>query len=289
MGLISVVLPTYQRAGVLGRAIASVLAQSHAELELIVVDDGSTDGTPAVVAGINDPRLRFIRSPCNRGGNWARNRGVERATGDIVAFLDSDDVFLPDKLAYVADFFTRRPDIDALLDSFHTRRPEPGRRDIPRINPTLEDREAFRLALFEQRLFKATSAISVRRAALIEAGMFDETLFRRQDMDVLLRLSRRHRCASVSEVLWIKHHTPGAISARRDNFLEAAMAICARHPEYLARPAYRRGLERDLRRHFWQVLRQGELSQFGRDRTRYAAWRPGGLSLWRLLLGGGAG
>ena len=118
MPTVSVVIPVYNRAAVVRRAIDSVLAQSLTDFELIVVDDGSSDGSPGIVAGIDDPRVRLIRLPVNGGGNAARNRGIREATAPIVAFLDSDDYFLPHKLASIVALFEERSDLGLAVDSF---------------------------------------------------------------------------------------------------------------------------------------------------------------------------
>lgn len=94
----SVVIPTYNRAHVVGRAIRSVLSQSCQDFEIVIVDDGSADSTALVVGGFNDPRIRYIRQE-NRGGGAARNAGIDAARGRFIAFLDSDDEFLPAYLA----------------------------------------------------------------------------------------------------------------------------------------------------------------------------------------------
>jgi glycosyltransferase involved in cell wall biosynthesis len=93
----SVVIPTYNRGASIGRAIQSVLAQSCQDFEILVVDDGSSDGTGGLVAGIPDPRIRYIWQK-NRGGGAARNAGIDAASGQFVALLDSDDEFLPGHL-----------------------------------------------------------------------------------------------------------------------------------------------------------------------------------------------
>jgi glycosyltransferase involved in cell wall biosynthesis len=95
---ISVVIPTYESARYVGAAIESVLAQTHGDFEIIVVDDGSKDATAAVVAGYADPRVRYVRQE-NSGVAVARNRGMAEATGRWVAFLDADDTWYPEKLA----------------------------------------------------------------------------------------------------------------------------------------------------------------------------------------------
>jgi len=106
---ISVVIPTYNRARLLPRALASALAQVRSGDEVIVVDDGSTDGTPAVLAAYSD-RVRSVRT-VNRGAGAARNEGVRHARNPLVAFLDSDDEWMPDKLALQRAFMARRPDV----------------------------------------------------------------------------------------------------------------------------------------------------------------------------------
>lgn len=95
--LVSVIIPTYNRAQTIERSVQSALNQTYPEIEVIVVDDGSTDGTSEVLAGLQGP-VRSVRQP-NAGPSAARNRGVAEARGSIIAFLDSDDVWLPDKLA----------------------------------------------------------------------------------------------------------------------------------------------------------------------------------------------
>lgn len=95
---VSVVIPTYNRASVVGAAIESALGQTHSALEVIVVDDASTDDTPEVVRRIADPRLRYLRLAANEKSAAARNAGIDAARGGFVAFLDSDDTWLPSKL-----------------------------------------------------------------------------------------------------------------------------------------------------------------------------------------------
>jgi len=110
---ISVVIPNYNNAGTLARAIDSVLAQDHPAHEIIVVDDGSTDDSRRVAAAFGD-RIRFVRQP-NGGVSSARNHGVRIATGDWIAFLDADDVYLPGRLSAHARWIAREPDVDFLL------------------------------------------------------------------------------------------------------------------------------------------------------------------------------
>jgi glycosyltransferase involved in cell wall biosynthesis len=96
--LVSCIIPTYNRAHIVGRAIQSVLNQTYKNIEVIVVDDGSQDNTQEVVLSIKDERVRYIRLHRNFGAAFARNIGIANARGEFVAFLDSDDCFLPEKI-----------------------------------------------------------------------------------------------------------------------------------------------------------------------------------------------
>ena len=257
MPAVSVILPLYNRAGSIGQAVRSVLEQRLTDFELVVVDDGSTDGSPDIVAAIDDPRVRLIRQPRNLGGNAARNRGIAESGGPILAFLDSDDHYLPHKLGFTVDYFERRPEIDALLDSF-IKRYGTGRKrpDAEMRNPVLESNDAILTALFNRTLKKATPGIAVRREAAVRAGLFDEELRRRQDFDFILRLLKVARCATTDEPLWVKVNSPDAISANLDGFVGSTLAFYRRHPDLLDHRDGRDGLAQDLARHFGRLARK---------------------------------
>src|SRR4030042_5052103 len=98
MPTVSIIIPTYNRAHLVMRAINSVLDQSFQDFEIIIVDDASRDNTEKMVSGIRDKRIFYIRHEKNRGGSAARNTGIKQARGEYIAFLDSDDEWLPEKL-----------------------------------------------------------------------------------------------------------------------------------------------------------------------------------------------
>ncbi len=109
---VSVVMAAYNGAGHVAEAVRSILEQDMADLELIVVDDGSTDGTAEIVAAVADPRLRLVRGPCNQGIAAAANIGLALARGAFVARMDSDDVAVPDRLSAQLAFMERHPEVD---------------------------------------------------------------------------------------------------------------------------------------------------------------------------------
>lgn len=284
---ISVILPVHNRAGVLPRAMESVLAQELGEFELIVVDDGSTDDSLAIAKSFDNPRIRIIELGENRGGNVARNTGIRAAGAPLIAFLDSDDRYLPNKLAFVVAEFDRRADLDLLVDSFIKVQPPGSRKqEVVRRNPVIVDREHFRTALFTRQLWKATPAITVKREIALAAGLFDETLRRLQDFDFMIRVSELANCASTDQVLWVKYWDAAAISAQ-DNMIPANVELVRRHPEYLAKPEYRPGLAYALRLSLWRRMKRGDLTGMSRDirnlSTAFGAGEAARLT-WAALL-----
>jgi glycosyltransferase involved in cell wall biosynthesis len=282
---ISVFIPLNNRAGGIRTAIDSVLKQSFSDFELIVVDDGSTDGGAAVVEAFDDPRVRLVRQGVNKGANAARNEGIRQARGRIIAFLDSDDVFLPNKLQTVAEAFGARPDLGLIMDSFRKTRRNGGQSDCR--NPQIEDRDELIRALFDRRIWKSTSAISVTREAAIEAGLFDEGLKRRQDLDFILRVIRQVPSASLPAVTWVKTFTDDSISADRSGFMSAFLAFWDRHPDYYEDPVLRRGFSLDLARHSLRLAKQLRLGQLVGDLGLVSA-RIGRTNTSRALVRGAA-
>ena len=282
---ISVVIPTFNRREAVTCAIRSVLDQSYAGHETIVVDDGSRDGTDSRLAELFGDQIRFFRSDANRGGGWARNYGISQARGGLICFLDSDDIYLPGKLQFVADFFARHPETDVLIDSHRTDNPKhPARPPKDKVNPEISDPGEFRSRAFFRTMLKSTPGISAKREALLRVGMFDEGLRRRQDIDLVLRLARAHRCRSTGTILWEKRNSPDSISGRasRHTFLKSAIELYERHPEYLSE--HRDALDSDLRHHFKRVVSSWNLAMLFRDVLTYKRCPMFTSPVWRLLL-----
>jgi glycosyltransferase involved in cell wall biosynthesis len=194
---VSVVIPVFNRAEAVQRAIASVLAQTCQDFEIIVVDDGSTDATASVVAAMTDPRITLIRHERNRGGGAARNTGYRAGSAPFVAFLDSDDEWLPTKLERQLDVFERADDRLGLVYTGADRIFPDGTatRHIPRRDADLAR------TLLTENVIGETSLGMVRRSALDAIDGFDESLPAAQDMDLWLRLCERFRAKLVPEAL----------------------------------------------------------------------------------------
>jgi len=185
--LVSVVLPTRDRAGLLPEAVASVLAQSRADLELIVVDDGSTDDTARVVAAFADPRVRYLRQD-PRGIGAAMNAGIAAARGELVARIDSDDRWLPALLAKQAAVLETRSEVDLVYAK--ARAMDAEGRPLAR---TLGAPERWRGRTLESLLygdFGCAIATLVRRRCYEGVGGYDPDLRTNEDWDLWIRLAR---------------------------------------------------------------------------------------------------
>lgn len=256
---IAVVIPVHNRRLVVQRAIESVLRQDLTDFELVIVDDGSTDGSADVVAEISDKRIRLIREVVRRGANAARNRGFRETNAAIISFLDSDDEYHPHKLSTVIAAFDRQPDLGTLVDSYAIVNPRKfDGRPEDLINPVIETSEEFLPALFNstirsRRVRKATSGISVRREVALRAGLFDESVERRQDMEFLVRLAKVARCATTDRRLWIKYEQAESISFTGDGFIAATLIMRRSHPEYAMKRAY---LPADVVIYLWETIKR---------------------------------
>ena len=184
---VSVVLPTRNRRALLERAIASVDAQSQRPLEIIVVDDGSTDGTPEWLASLSRPDLRSIAGDRPRGVGHARNLGWRASRGEIIAMLDDDDEWLPDYLAAVQVGFAALPEpLFVFTDCFDYRAGEPPLHVVHEGGQLYPD-------LVTRMLYKAfphcSSVFALTRARLEAVGGYDESLPACEDSDLYLRLA----------------------------------------------------------------------------------------------------
>jgi glycosyltransferase involved in cell wall biosynthesis len=196
--IVSVIIPTHNRAWVLAEAVDSVLAQTFPDYELIVVDDGSTDATADLLAGYG-ARLR-VEVQAHQGVSAARNRGIARANGELLAFLDSDDLWLPHKLRRQVDFMASRP--AALI----CQTGEVWIRRGVRVNPARRHRKPSGM-IFDASLalcLVSPSAVMARRALFEEAGTFDESLPACEDYDLWLRVSARFPVYLLDQALVVK-------------------------------------------------------------------------------------
>lgn len=236
---VSVVIPTYDRAGTILRAVRSALGQTHRDLEVVVVDDGGSDRTPELLAALGDPRLRLLRHDRNRGAAAARNTGIAAACGPFVAFLDSDDEWLPRKLEVQLAALRAAPAEAAVsCHGVHMHLLDHG---IEREQPLEPSEDWFLRLVLDCDLSPGTTLLA-RREAFVRIGPLDETLPRFEDWDWLLRYAQGGgRILALREPLahvWNRRGRLGEqheLSARR--FVAKHAAVYAALPAALRRQA----------------------------------------------------
>ena len=195
---VSVIIPTYNRGWSLGEAIDSVLAQDFTDYELIIVDDGSTDNTRKVLDSYGPDIIVLQQS--NKGVSAARNRGIAESRAQLVAFLDSDDLWLPQKLTRQVEFFSINP--EALICQTE----EIWERNGVRVNPKKRHYK-YSGMIFEPSLalcLVSPSAVIIRKNLFDVVGLFDECLPACEDYDLWLRVSLRYPVFLIDEPLIIK-------------------------------------------------------------------------------------
>ena len=195
---VSVIIPIYNQADTLATAVQTVLAQTFQDFELILVNDGSCDDLAGALGGINDPRLSVLHHDRNQGVAAARNTGIAAARGDYVALLDSDDEWLPTKLAkQLAVMATAPPKVRASTTAFFCHRPsrpEPERRVIETNSP-------LRKHLLWGCGLSPGSTLLARRECFEQIGLFDTSMPRLEDWDWLLRYAARYEMTYLNEPL----------------------------------------------------------------------------------------
>jgi len=198
--LVSVIIPTRDRAGLVMRAVASVLAQTHGALDVLVVDDGSTDDTQDRLVRLDDSRVRLLRHDRPRGVSAARNAGLAAARGDYLALLDSDDTWLPTKVERLLAF-ARANDYAICQNQ------EIWMRDGKRVNPGRDQRKMagdfFEAALV--RCLVSPSSVLFSREFVEAVGTFDETLPACEDYDLWLRALLRYPVGLLDEWLTVRY------------------------------------------------------------------------------------
>ena len=249
---VSVVIPAYNAAWCVGRAIDSVLAQTFRDFELIVVDDGSTDGTAAVLARYDDA-LRIVSKP-NGGMSSARNAGIRAATGDYVAFLDADDRWMPEKLARQVALLDAQPELAfcAAVATFE----DPDGLTVGEwrgyAGPRAGVSEVF---ANHGAVAGGASAVVARRGLVFRLGGFDETLAGAEDTDMWIRLACHGGFACIDEPLAVVLRRPGSASRNLVAMRRGALEMTRKN-----RPLLPPG----MRRSYWRRIYAGLLCDYAK-------------------------
>ena len=182
--LVSVIIPTYNREKLILRSLNSVLNQSYKNFEVIVVDDGSTDNTAKILQELTDERVKIFKTE-NQGANAARNFGIKKAIGELIAFNDSDDEWHPEKLSKQVNFLIENK-FDAVFCQMIVKKGNKGHLFPKKMN---EKNKLKDLIFFYN--FIGTPALLLKKELFSEIGSFDENLPRMQDWDFAIRLCNK--------------------------------------------------------------------------------------------------
>jgi glycosyltransferase involved in cell wall biosynthesis len=234
MPRLSIIIPAYNRAHCIDRALDSIRQQRLENFEIVLGDDASTDGTIEAVRQIF-PDAKVVALAVNSGAASARNAAMRLATGEFLAFLDSDDEWLPRKLGAQLDFLRENPEVAACATSHIFCRRDGIRREVMVGNPP-----NWAEALLEGQLFHGASTPVVRRKVLDSVGFQDESLRVLEDWDWMLRISQRHRIHVLPEHLAVIHEN-GPSNA--DFTRESMGRFLKKHLKEIPSPSPRRSVE----------------------------------------------
>lgn len=231
MEKISVIIPTYNRGAELIASVDSVLNQTYSNIEVIVVDDCSTDNTEEVVRGIKDERVKYIKLSENQGAAGARNAGVEYAQSEIVAFQDSDDLWRQDKLEKQMLYWEQHPQYAMVYGSYMMHMPEASYQTPNDDWPGELEGDIFYWLL--QRNTVGAPTILVRKDSFIEAGGFDAGMRCLEDWEFAIRFSQLYQIGYVRDVLVDAHHSEGGVSSQYAAYYQLRCMMIARYKEAL--------------------------------------------------------
>jgi len=286
VGLVSVILPTFNRARTLPRAITSVLSQSYSNLELLIIDDGGSDNTAEIVAAIGDPRIRYVVMEKNGGASSARNAGLRLATGQFIAFQDSDDEWLAGKLE--RQVRAAQEAGEAAVTVFHPKilygRDEAGLYGPHRVCllPIIEDQaEATIKKLIHLQNLISTQTLLITREAFERAGFFDVHLVNSEDWAFGIELFYNSKVVFIDEPLVISYLQNDSISMLRRRGAKAQVRIVKR----LARTpdVSREVVAGHLGRLGWSIAKLGNPRRGRKLLLKSLSLQPGDWRNWARL------
>lgn len=245
---VSIVLPTYNRCYCIERSIDSILRQTYADFELLVIDDASTDDTETLVKKIaeTDTRVRYFRQPQNKGVSAARNEGIRRTKGSCIAFQDSDDVWRADKLEKQMRVLKEQPECGLVYCMFEGRKKDGTLVHIPddSIEKSVLQGDMYRL-LLQGNVIDAPTVI-VRRECLAQSGLFDEELICLEDWELFLRIAKDRKIGYVDEPLLLSDIHEGGVSSRVGGYFQARCKMILLHRKALVEYGLFDGVVRQL-------------------------------------------
>lgn len=212
--MVSVIIPTYNRCELLKRSVDSVLNQTYSDFELIIVDDGSTDGTEELIKSYGDDRIRYIRNERNCGAHVSRNNGIKAAKGQFIAFQDSDDEWLPQKLQMQMDILADSDDtVGMVFCRFHQYFSNGVKSVCPDLNEVPDNYSGYILEVLLRTPLAGTPTMLIKKSVLDDVGLFDENIACLEDYELSLRIARKYQLIMIDEPLMISYVSMDGVNA----------------------------------------------------------------------------
>jgi glycosyltransferase involved in cell wall biosynthesis len=254
--LISVIIPNYNREIVICETVQSVLDQSYENIEVLVIDDASTDHSVEMLTKMQDKRIRCIVQKEHRGANYCRNLGVSESKGEYLAFQDSGTIWYPDKLPKQMDRLKKSPEAGLVYCIVEV---EDGRDTYwhPERELELCYKEEKCKEILRKRNLIGTPTILLRRDYFFEVGRFDEDLLRWQDYDFVIRVVQKYSVVIVNEILAKDPFFENGISNKFSLFTQALPKFLTKHKDFFDSETDHFELLENI---FFRILRQDKLS-----------------------------
>lgn len=234
MKKISAIIPTYNRAHCIAKSLNSIFEQTYPVSEIIVVDDCSDDDTEEVITKIDNPLIHYYRLSENKGAGGARNYGVRMASGEYIAFLDSDDCWTPDKIEKQMNYFEQHPEVGLVYSRyvFHSRV------GIDRLVPEEENHNKLEGNILGNLLLQNTigaPTVIMRRTVFEEVSGFDENMRSLEDWDFAIKVAKKYPIGYVPNVLLEVTQSANSVSSNIGNYFQSRCSFfCKYRNDYIS-------------------------------------------------------
>jgi glycosyltransferase involved in cell wall biosynthesis len=257
---VSVVIPTYNRAHLICRAIQSVLDQTYQNLEIIVVDDGSTDNTEEIVINFKDERIRYIQHSENKGASAARNSGIRVSRGEYIAFQDSDDEWFSDKLEkQIRAFYKSSPEVGVVYSGFY--KVEANKKIYIPSDDHAQKKGNIHNELLKGN-FVGTPTVLIKKECFENVKYFDENIPSLEDWELWIEISKYYNFEYINMPLVYSYSTPNSVNFNQKNAIKAYEMILKNHLNEFCKN------KKNLSKHYFIIaLKLCSINDFKNERT----------------------
>lgn len=246
--MVSVIIPTYNRAGIIKKSIDSVLSQTYDDLELIIVDDGSTDETKELISSYKDNRIKYYSYMSNKGVVYARNYGMKMASGDYIAFQDSDDIWHKDKLEKQIKAMEKDDSVGFCYSRMQYTLDSNSRIVLPQYDVEVNSMsgDIFGKLLYDNLV--ACPCLIMKKECYDKIGGYDAQFTALEDYDYALRLAKEYKALFLDDILVDANMSSGGVSSNSTNYLVSSCYMLGKYKkDYLETDTFNHRLEIILR------------------------------------------